>query len=121
MLTLIGIALSTVVSGLVLGGLYTALAGEVGSVSLTLPWPVVGAILAVRGPALKTEGNLNNEVGLPLTLFRLRPEHVACGFDAGEVLVGMGADLHFDRAQTFVGAAFELRAEFTAAAPTLVP
>ena len=33
---------------------------------------MVGAILAVRGPALKTEGNLNNEVGVPLTLFRPR-------------------------------------------------
>jgi putative ABC transport system permease protein len=44
-LTLIGIVLAGVVSGLVLGGLDTALTGEVGSVSITLPWPVVGAIL----------------------------------------------------------------------------
>lgn len=45
-LTLTGIALSAVVSGLVLGGLYVALTGEVGSVSIILPWPLVGAILA---------------------------------------------------------------------------
>ena len=45
-LTLIGIALSVVVSGLVLGGMYVALTGETGSVSITLPWPLVGAILA---------------------------------------------------------------------------
>jgi putative ABC transport system permease protein len=45
-LTLIGIVLSAVVSGLVLGSLYVALTGEIGSVSITLPWPLVGAILA---------------------------------------------------------------------------
>jgi UDP-N-acetylmuramoyl-tripeptide--D-alanyl-D-alanine ligase len=32
-------------------------------------------LLARRGPVLKTEGNLNNQYGLPLTLLRLRPEH----------------------------------------------
>jgi putative ABC transport system permease protein len=45
-LTLIGIGLSVVVSGLVLGGLYLALTGGTGSVSIILPWPLVGAILA---------------------------------------------------------------------------
>ncbi|HEY1665483.1 MAG TPA: FtsX-like permease family protein [Trebonia sp.] len=45
-LTLLGIVLSAVVSGLVLGSLYLALTGEVGAVSIVLPWPVVGAILA---------------------------------------------------------------------------
>jgi putative ABC transport system permease protein len=44
-LTLIGIVLSAVVSGLVLGGLYAALSGETGSVSICLPWPLVGAVL----------------------------------------------------------------------------
>jgi UDP-N-acetylmuramoyl-tripeptide--D-alanyl-D-alanine ligase len=32
---------------------------------------------------LKTEGNLNNEIGLPLTLFRLRPEHRAVVLEMG--------------------------------------
>ena len=45
-LTLIGIVLSAVVSCLALGGLYMALAGETGSVSIILPLPLVGAILA---------------------------------------------------------------------------
>jgi putative ABC transport system permease protein len=45
-LTLLGIALSAVISCLVLGSLYLALTGEVGSVSIVLPWPLVGAILA---------------------------------------------------------------------------
>jgi len=55
-----------------------------GSNGKTTTKEMLGAILGVRGPALKTEGNLNNEVGLPLTLFRLRPEHVA-----GVVELGM--------------------------------
>ena len=55
-----------------------------GSNGKTTTKEMVGAILGVRGPALKTEGNLNNEVGLPLTLFRLGPEHVA-----GVVELGM--------------------------------
>jgi len=45
-LTLIGIILAAVVSGLVLGGLYVAVTGEIGPVSIILPWPLVGAILA---------------------------------------------------------------------------
>jgi putative ABC transport system permease protein len=45
-LTLIGIVLSAGVSALILGGLYAALAGEAGSASIILPWPLVAAILA---------------------------------------------------------------------------
>jgi putative ABC transport system permease protein len=45
-LTLLGIVLSAVVSGLVLGSVYLALTGEVGAVPIVLPWPMVGAILA---------------------------------------------------------------------------
>lgn len=45
-LTLIGIASSAVVSTLILGSLALALAGEGGSVSISVPWPVLGAILA---------------------------------------------------------------------------
>jgi putative ABC transport system permease protein len=45
-LTLLGIALSAVVSCLVLGCLYLALTGEVGPVAIVLPRSLVGAILA---------------------------------------------------------------------------
>jgi putative ABC transport system permease protein len=45
-LTLIGIAVSAVLACLVLGGLWAALAGEADAVSLVLPWPLIGAILA---------------------------------------------------------------------------
>jgi len=36
---------------------------------------MVAAILETTGPGLKTAGNFNNLVGLPLTLFGLAPEH----------------------------------------------
>jgi putative ABC transport system permease protein len=45
-LTLIGIALSAVISGLILGSLYPALTGHAGLVPIILPWPLAGAILA---------------------------------------------------------------------------
>ena len=45
-LTLTGVVLSAVVSGLILSTLYVALTGEIGSVPIVLPWPLVGAILA---------------------------------------------------------------------------
>ena len=45
-LTLIGIILSAIVSGLILGGLYAAIAGEIGSAAIILPWSLVGVILA---------------------------------------------------------------------------
>ncbi|HZW89433.1 MAG TPA: UDP-N-acetylmuramoyl-tripeptide--D-alanyl-D-alanine ligase, partial [Myxococcaceae bacterium] len=63
---------------------FTVPVGAVGgSNGKTTTKEMVGAILAMRGPALKTEGNLNNEVGLPLTLLRLRPEHVAAVVELG--------------------------------------
>jgi len=55
-----------------------------GSNGKTTTKEMVAAILGTRGPSLKTEGNLNNEVGLPLTLLRLAPGHVA-----GVVELGM--------------------------------
>jgi UDP-N-acetylmuramoyl-tripeptide--D-alanyl-D-alanine ligase len=54
-----------------------------GSNGKTTTKEMVGAILATRGPALKTEGNLNNEVGVPLTLFELSPQHVAAVVEMG--------------------------------------
>jgi len=60
------------------------LVGVTGSVGKTSTRELIGAILRRRGPALKTEGNLNNEVGVPLTLLGLQPEHWA-----GVVEMGM--------------------------------
>ncbi len=48
-----------------------------GSAGKTTTRDLVAAALGTAGPALKTEGNLNNQWGVPLTLLRLRPEHRA--------------------------------------------
>ena len=50
-----------------------------GSNGKTTVKEMIAAILRQRGPTLATEGNLNNDLGAPLTLLRLRAEHVyAC-------------------------------------------
>ena len=46
-----------------------------GSAGKTTTKDMTAALLSTRGPVLKTEGNLNNQYGLPLTLLRLSPEH----------------------------------------------
>ena len=57
----------------------TAFAGPViavtGSNGKTTTKEMIGAILAVRGLCLITKGNLNNHIGVPLTLLRLNAEH----------------------------------------------
>jgi UDP-N-acetylmuramoyl-tripeptide--D-alanyl-D-alanine ligase len=57
--------------------------GVTGSNGKTTTREMIAAILATRGPVLKTEGNLNNEVGVPLTLFGLGPEHVSAVIEMG--------------------------------------
>lgn len=49
--------------------------GIVGSVGKTTAKEMVSHVLSQRFCVLKTEKNLNNELGVPLTLFRLREEH----------------------------------------------
>jgi UDP-N-acetylmuramoyl-tripeptide--D-alanyl-D-alanine ligase len=46
-----------------------------GSSGKTTTKEMCAAILEAAGPTLKTEGNLNNEFGLPLTLLRRESEH----------------------------------------------
>jgi UDP-N-acetylmuramoyl-tripeptide--D-alanyl-D-alanine ligase len=46
-----------------------------GSSGKTTTKEMLAAILSGTAPGLKTEGNFNNLVGLPLTLFRLASEH----------------------------------------------
>ncbi len=48
-----------------------------GSAGKTTTKDLVAAALATAGPTLRTEGNLNNQWGVPLTLMHLRPEHRA--------------------------------------------
>ena len=54
-----------------------------GSFGKTTTKDLTAAILATRGPVLKTEGNLNNQYGLPLSLLRLAPEHTAAVLELG--------------------------------------
>ncbi|MEI7467208.1 MAG: UDP-N-acetylmuramoyl-tripeptide--D-alanyl-D-alanine ligase [Chloroflexota bacterium] len=49
--------------------------GVTGSVGKTTTKEIVAQVLSMRYNVLKNEGNLNNEIGLPLTLLKLRPEH----------------------------------------------
>jgi UDP-N-acetylmuramoyl-tripeptide--D-alanyl-D-alanine ligase len=46
-----------------------------GSVGKTTTKEMIAAVVAAHGPVLKNEGNFNNEIGLPLTLFNLAPRH----------------------------------------------
>jgi UDP-N-acetylmuramoyl-tripeptide--D-alanyl-D-alanine ligase len=54
-----------------------------GSNGKTTTREMIAAILATRGPVLKTEGNLNNEVGVPLTLLGLDATHLAAVIEMG--------------------------------------
>jgi UDP-N-acetylmuramoyl-tripeptide--D-alanyl-D-alanine ligase len=51
------------------------LVGITGSNGKTTCKEMLATILEQIGPGLKTAGNLNNLIGLPQMLFRLRPEH----------------------------------------------
>jgi UDP-N-acetylmuramoyl-tripeptide--D-alanyl-D-alanine ligase len=49
--------------------------GITGSNGKTTVKEMVAAILAVNAPVLFTQGNLNNDIGVPLTLLRLNEQH----------------------------------------------
>ena len=49
--------------------------GITGSNGKTTVKEMVASILRAQGPVLATQGNYNNELGLPLSLFRLEPRH----------------------------------------------
>lgn len=49
--------------------------GIIGSVGKTSTKEIVAATLSTKYNVLKTLGNFNNEVGVPLTIFRIKEEH----------------------------------------------
>jgi UDP-N-acetylmuramoyl-tripeptide--D-alanyl-D-alanine ligase len=62
--------------------------GVTGSLAKTSTKEQVAEVLAVGGPTLRSEGNENNEIGLPLTLLRLGPEHGAAVLEMGLYVPG---------------------------------
>ena len=57
--------------------------GVTGSVGKTTAKEMIASVLSVRYETLRTEKNFNNELGVPLTLFRLREEHEAAVVEMG--------------------------------------
>lgn len=57
--------------------------GITGSVGKTTTKDMVASVLGQKFRVLKTEGNFNNELGLPLTLFRLTAQHQICVLEMG--------------------------------------
>jgi len=59
-----------------------------GSSGKTTVKEMLASILRTRGPVLATRGNLNNDLGAPLTLLELAPEHTAAVIELGASRVG---------------------------------
>ena len=57
--------------------------GITGSVGKTSTKEMISSVLGVKFNTLKTAGNFNNEVGLPLTVFNIRETHEAAVLEMG--------------------------------------
>ncbi len=57
--------------------------GVTGSAGKTTTKECIAQVLGAKFKVLKTEGNLNNHFGVPLTLLRLEPEHEAAVVEMG--------------------------------------
>lgn len=54
-----------------------------GSNGKTTTKDLTAAVLSAKGPVLKTQANFNNEIGLPLTLLGICPQHTAAVVEIG--------------------------------------
>lgn len=59
-----------------------------GSSGKTTVKEMLASILRTRGAVLATRGNLNNDLGVPLTLLELAPEHTAAVIELGASRLG---------------------------------
>lgn len=57
--------------------------GITGSVGKTSTKEMIASVLSEKYKVLKTEGNFNNEIGLPLTIFKIRAEHEVAVLEMG--------------------------------------
>lgn len=57
--------------------------GITGSVGKTSTKEMIAGVLSAKYKVLKTEGNLNNEIGMPLTILSIREEHEAAVVEMG--------------------------------------
>jgi UDP-N-acetylmuramoyl-tripeptide--D-alanyl-D-alanine ligase len=67
--------------------------GVAGSNGKTTAKTMTGAILSRMGPCMATQGNLNNHIGVPLTLMRLAPLHRSAVVEMGANRIGDVAEL----------------------------
>ncbi len=67
--------------------------GITGSIAKTSTKEAVATVLGAAFRTLRSEGNQNNEIGLPLTLLRLGPDHGAAVLEMGMYAGGEIADL----------------------------
>jgi UDP-N-acetylmuramoyl-tripeptide--D-alanyl-D-alanine ligase len=66
----------------------TVVVGVTGSIAKTSTKEAIAAVLGVRFGTLKNEGNLNNEIGLPMTVLRMTAEHEAVVLEMGMYVGG---------------------------------
>ncbi len=57
--------------------------GITGSVGKTSTKEMIASVLSQKFCVLKTEGNFNNKIGLPLTIFQIREEHEVAVLEMG--------------------------------------
>lgn len=57
--------------------------GVAGSVGKTTAKEMIASVLSAKYKVIKTEKNLNNELGVPLTVFHIEPEHDAAIIEMG--------------------------------------
>ncbi len=67
--------------------------GVTGSIAKTSTKEAIASVLSTRGRTLRTEGNQNNEIGVPLALLRLGPDDVNAVLEMGMYVGGEIAHL----------------------------